>query len=159
MRSSRSPFFTRGARVGPVSQKILYWLIIWKLVCVLIVMDYEWSRSWNFLNKLIRGFLLSIFRSEAIFGHPIVFPAIFEYFSLAQPSDRWWFTNFCQYLLGDHLYPPSTRQLLSYTTTKKKKSLISIEYCRFTPSPWNTHICLYDTATKTIDIKRITQYF
>ncbi len=50
--------------------KILYWLIIWKLVCVLIVMDQEWSRSWNFLNKLIMEFLLSIFRSEALFGHP-----------------------------------------------------------------------------------------
>ncbi len=32
-------------------------------------MDHEWSRSWNFLNKLIRVFLLSIFRSEALFGH------------------------------------------------------------------------------------------
>ncbi len=57
--------------VGHVSQKILYWLIIWKLVCVLIVMDQEWSRSWYFLNKLIREFLLSIFRSEALFGHPV----------------------------------------------------------------------------------------
>ncbi len=55
-------------RVGHVSQKILYWLIIWKLVCVLIVMDHEWSRI---LNKLIREFLLSIFRSEALFGHPV----------------------------------------------------------------------------------------
>ncbi len=29
------------------------------------------KRSWNFLNKLIREFLLSIFRSEALFGHPV----------------------------------------------------------------------------------------
>ncbi len=52
-------------------KKILYWLIIWKLVCVLIVMDHKWSHSWNFLNKLIRDFLLNIFRSEALFGHPV----------------------------------------------------------------------------------------
>ncbi len=32
---------------------------------------HEWSRSCNFLNKLIREFLLSIFRSEALFGHPV----------------------------------------------------------------------------------------
>ncbi len=44
---------------------------IWKLVCLLIVMDHEWSRSWNFLNKLIREFSLSIFRLEALFGHPV----------------------------------------------------------------------------------------
>ncbi len=35
-------------------------------------MDPELSRSWNFLNKLIREFLLSIFRSEALFGHPVL---------------------------------------------------------------------------------------
>ncbi len=63
-------------RVGHVSQKILYWLIIWKLACVLIVMDLEWSRSWNFLNKLITEFLLSIFRSEALFDHPVFEPKV-----------------------------------------------------------------------------------
>ncbi len=46
-------------------------LIIGKLVCMLIVMGHESSRSGNFLNKLIREFLLSIFRSEALFGHPV----------------------------------------------------------------------------------------
>ncbi len=34
-------------------------------------MDHEWSRSCNFLNKLIREFLLSNFRLEALFGHPV----------------------------------------------------------------------------------------
>ncbi len=34
-------------------------------------MDHEWSRSWNFLSKLIREFLLIIFISEALFGHPV----------------------------------------------------------------------------------------
>ncbi len=34
-------------------------------------MDHEWSRSSNFLNELIREFLLSIVKSEALFGHPV----------------------------------------------------------------------------------------
>ncbi len=34
-------------------------------------MNHKWSRSWNFLNKLIKEFLPSIFRSEALFGHPV----------------------------------------------------------------------------------------
>ncbi len=29
------------------------------------------SGSWNFLNKLIREFLLTIFRLEALCGHPV----------------------------------------------------------------------------------------
>ncbi len=33
----------------------------------------QWSRSWNFLNKLNREFFLSIFRSEALFGHPVIY--------------------------------------------------------------------------------------
>ncbi len=35
------------------------------------------GRSWNFLNKLIREFLLSIFRSEAPFGHPVAYRKLF----------------------------------------------------------------------------------
>ncbi len=35
-------------------------------------MDHKWSRSWNLLNKLIRKFLLSIFRSETLFGYPVL---------------------------------------------------------------------------------------
>ncbi len=45
-----------------------FW-IDWLFGCTLIVMDQEWSRSWSFLNKLIREFLRNIFRSEALFGH------------------------------------------------------------------------------------------
>ncbi len=65
-----------------VSQKILYRLIIWKLFCVLIVMDHEWSRSWNFLNKLIGEFLLSIFRSEVLFGHPVSQTCVFHSYTV-----------------------------------------------------------------------------
>ncbi len=78
-------------RVGHVSQKILFRLIIWKLVCVLIVMDHKWSRSWNFLNKLIREFLLSFFGSEALFGHPVLIRAMTiapEIFRLSLPLQK-----------------------------------------------------------------------
>ncbi len=35
----------------------------------------------EFFNKLIREFLPSIFRSEALFGHPVLFNQFFPYFA------------------------------------------------------------------------------